>query len=173
MTEAKLLVQGIPPEPLDRPFTVIGHSISRIDGVEKVSGTAEYAGDIQLPNMLCAKILRCPHAHARILKIDTSKAEALPGVKAVISRNNFPDWLTYWYLIPQFAFPEIVSYVGQEVAAVAAVDIDTAERALELIEVDYQELPAVFDPEEALKPTSQKVTPLDVPDSTCPRAPAA
>ncbi|MAH21418.1 MAG: hypothetical protein CMO12_01230 [Thaumarchaeota archaeon] len=173
MTEAKLLVQGIPPEPLDRPFTVIGHSISRIDGVEKVSGTAEYAGDIQLPNMLCAKILRCPHAHARILKIDTSKAEALPGVKAVISRNNFPDWLTYWYLIPQFAFPEIVSYVGQEVAAVAAVDIDTAERALKLIEVDYQELPAVFDPEEALKPTSQKVTPLDVPDSTCPRAPAA
>lgn len=160
--EPKLLVKGWIPPKLDRSFTVVGQRLNRRDAVEKVSGRAVYANDITFPGMLYAKVLRSPYPHARVKKVDTSKAETLPGVKAVISRNNTKDWYTYWYKIPQPAFPEVVTHVGHEVAAVAAETPEAANRAVELIEVEYEPLPAVYDVEEALSENAPVVTYLDV-----------
>jgi len=115
----RLLVEGEPPPALERDLAVIGRSVNRRDALEKVTGQAEYSSDIALPGMLHAKILRCPHAHARIRRIDTSRAEALPGVRAVIGPDNMAGWHTYWYMIAQPAFPTEIAYAGQEVAAVA------------------------------------------------------
>jgi CO/xanthine dehydrogenase Mo-binding subunit len=134
--EPKLLVKGWVPPALDRDFTVVGKRINRRDAIGKVTGKAVYANDISFPDMLYAKILRSPYPHARIKRIDTSKAESLPGVKAVLSKNNTRGWYTYWYKIPQPAFPEVVSFIGQEVAAVAAENIPIALKALSLIEVE-------------------------------------
>ncbi len=135
---------------------IIGASIPRPDAYEKVTGRALYADDIKLPKMLYGKILRSPLPHARIKRIDTSKARALPGVKDVITGLDTPQ-VRYgnWRLVPesQDELPlavDKVRFVGDEVAAVAAIDPETAERALELIEVEYEELPAVFSVEEAL-----------------------
>lgn len=83
MVESKLLVQGTPPPPLEREFTVVGRPLNRRGAVERVTGQAKYSGDMKLPNMLYGMILRCPHPRARIVKIDTSRTEAMPGVKAV------------------------------------------------------------------------------------------
>ena len=157
-----LLVEGAVPPTLDRELTVIGRSVDRKDGVEKVTGAARYSSDIKLPGMLHARILRSPHAHARIRRIDVSRAAALPGVHAVLSRENCADWHTYWYMIPQPAFPEVVAYAGQEVAVVAAEDVDTARRAVELIEVDYEVLPAALNAEAALRPGAPTVPSIDV-----------
>lgn len=150
MGESKLLVKGSPPPPLGRDFTIVGKSLNRRDGVEKVTGRAEYTGDLKLPNMLYGKIRGCPHPRARIVKIDTRKAESMAGVHAVLTKGNTKGWRTYWYEIPQIAFPECITYEGQEVAAVAAEDIDTAQRALELIEVEYEILPPMLDVEKVL-----------------------
>ncbi len=143
------------PEPheydLDK-YKVVGRSLPRWDAVDKVTGKAKYTGDISLPGMLHGKILHSPIAHGIIKRIDTSKAEALPGVKAVITGRDVPD---RQYGVSPARYDEHVlakdkvRYVGDEVAAVAAVDEETAERALKLIEVEYEELPAVFDPYEA------------------------
>ncbi|HAA33834.1 MAG TPA: 4-hydroxybenzoyl-CoA reductase subunit alpha, partial [Firmicutes bacterium] len=135
-------------------YEVIGKSVPRIDGVAKATGRAKYTGDLKFPNMLIGKILRSPHAHARILNIDTSEAEKLPGVKAVITHRDVPS--TKYGLSParwdQTIFCiDKVRFVGDKVAAVAAVDEETAYKALKLIKVDYEVLPAVFDPFEALK----------------------
>ncbi len=150
MDRNKLLVVGTPPPPLSRKYTIVGRSLNRRDGLEKVTGRAEYAGDIRLPDMLYGKILRCPHPRARILKIDTRKAESLPGIHAVLTTENTKGWRTYWYEIPQIAFPECLTYEGQEVAAVAAEDVDIAQRALELIEVEYEILTPMLNAEEVL-----------------------
>ena len=146
----KLLVKGTPPPPLDRDFTVVGKPLNRRDGAEKVTGRAKYSGDIKLPNMLHGKILRCPYPRARIITLDTSRAEALPGVKAVLSKENARGWRTYWYEVPQLAFPECITYEGQEVAAVAAEDIAIAQRALALIDVEYEVLTPMLDAEQTL-----------------------
>ena len=167
-SKPELLVKGWIPPPLGRDFTVVGKPLNRIDGPEKVTGRAKYAGDVRLPGMLYAKILRSPHAHARIKSIDTSEAEKVPGVRAVLSSANCAGWFTYWYSVPQPAFPETVSYVGQEIAAVAADSIDAARNALALIKVEYEELPAVFDVEEAFKRGSAQVTVTDVPNPADP-----
>lgn len=151
MVEGKLLVKGWSPPPLDREFTVVGKPLNRRDGVEKVTGRAKYSGDIKLPNMLYAKILCCPYPRARIVKIDTSRAEALLGVKAVLTKENTKGWRTYWYMVPQIGFPECITYEGQEVAAVAAEDIAIAQRALELIDIEYEVLTPRLDAEETLK----------------------
>lgn len=90
------MVKGVPLPSLDREFTVVGKPLNRRDGVEKVTGCARYSGDIKLPNMLYAKILHCPYPRARIKKIDKSKAGALPGVKAVLTKENTKGWRTYW-----------------------------------------------------------------------------
>ncbi|MFQ5915832.1 MAG: xanthine dehydrogenase family protein molybdopterin-binding subunit [Nitrospinota bacterium] len=133
--------------------SIIGKDIPRIDGAPKASGEAKYAADLDIPGTLCGRILRSRHPHARILNIDTRRAERLRGVKAVVSSRNTP--LVYYgtTIFDQFLFdPEKVRYLGDEVAAVAAADPDTAEEALSLIEVEYEELPAVFDVMEAIQP---------------------
>ena len=150
MAENKLLVKGTPPPPLDREFTVVGKPLNRRDGFAKVTGQAKYSGDIKLPGMLYGKILRCPYLRARIRKIDPSKAEVLPGVKAVLTKENTKGWRTCWYRVPQLAFPETITYEGQEVAAVAAEDIIIAQKALDLIDVDYEVLPPMIEAEETL-----------------------
>ncbi|MDG6997085.1 MAG: xanthine dehydrogenase family protein molybdopterin-binding subunit, partial [Nitrososphaerota archaeon] len=172
-SEARLLVSGESPPKLGREFTIIGRDIDRLEGADKATGTATYAGDMKFEGTLHAKILRSPHAHARILKIDTSDAERLPGVRAVISKNNCEGWNTYWYTIQQPAFPEEVGFYGQEVAAVAAETIEIARKALELIRVEYKVLPAVFDTEEAMKPGAPIVPSLDQVDQSVSRAPHA
>ncbi len=138
-------------------FSVVGKSVNRVDAWDKVTGSAQYAGDIMLPGMLHMKILRSPVPHAKILNIDTSKAKKLPGVKAVITGHDLPKVkFGNWRLFPQtqdeYALKfDRVRYIGDEIAAVAAIDKDIAEEALELIDVDFEELPAVYDLEEAMK----------------------
>ena len=134
---------------------IVNQPMGRIEGPEKVVGKARYAGDLTLPRMVYGKILRSPLPSARVLKIDTKKAEELPGVIAVLTRDDFGDIDPYFG--PAFRDRPIlaidrVRYVGDSVAAVAAVDEATAEYALELIDVDYEELPAVHTIDDALKP---------------------
>ena len=151
MAENRLLVKGTPPPPLDRDLTVVGNSLNRRGAVEKVTGQARYAGDIKLPGMLYGKTLHCPHPRARIKKIDASKAEALPGVHAVLTKESTPKgWRTTWYRVAQLAFPECITYEGMEVAAVAADNVRIAQRALELIDVEYEILTPMLDAEKTL-----------------------
>ncbi|MDP2728555.1 MAG: molybdopterin-dependent oxidoreductase, partial [Dehalococcoidia bacterium] len=134
-------------------YTVIGKSVPRLDAVAKATAQAKYLDDVKLPGMLVGKLLRSPYPHARIKRIDTAKAEALPGVMGVVTGADCPEARTGWTIKDLEVFPrEKVRWLGEPVAAVAALDEDTADRALGLIEVEYQELPAVFDPEEAMKP---------------------
>ncbi|MFQ5912231.1 MAG: xanthine dehydrogenase family protein molybdopterin-binding subunit [Nitrospinota bacterium] len=151
MRENKLLVKGSPPPDLDREFTVVGKPLNRRGAAEKVTGEARYSGDIKLPGMLYGRTLHCPYPRARLLKLDTSRAETLPGVRAILTKDNTGGWRTSWYKVPELAFPEIVTHEGVEVAAVAAEDMPTAQRALDLIDVEYEELPPMLDAEEALK----------------------
>ena len=151
MVESKLLVKGTPPPPLDRELTVVGKPLNRRDAAEKVTGKAKYSGDIKLPGMLYGKILHCPYPRARIVKLDTSKAERLPGVKAVLTKENTKGWRTSWYKVPEIAFPEVITHEGGEVAAIAAEDITIAQKALELIDVEYEVLPPMLDSDETLK----------------------
>ncbi len=136
-------------------YSVIGKRVPRVDAREKVMGQARYAGDYSLPGMLWCKVLRAPLPHARILNIDTSRAERLPGVKAVVTGKDFGGW-TWGFMANTRDEPPLatdkVRYFAEGVAGVAAIDEDIAEEAAELIKVDYEELPAVFDPEEAMKP---------------------
>ncbi|MCC7168158.1 MAG: molybdopterin-dependent oxidoreductase, partial [Rhodospirillales bacterium] len=134
-------------------YAVIGKKTTKTDAVAKVTGGARFATDIYLPNMLWAKVLRSPVPHARILRIDTEKAKKLDGVKAVLTAADVPE-ARYGALVldmGMFARGK-VRYIGEAVAAVAAVTEEIALAALKLIEVEYEPLPAVFDPLEALKP---------------------
>jgi 4-hydroxybenzoyl-CoA reductase alpha subunit len=135
-------------------YSVIGKRVPRIDGRVKATGEAKYAADYDMPGMLWCKILRSPHPHAKILNIDTSRAEKLPGVKAICTGKDFKGWTWGWMPKTRDEPPlavDKVRYLAEAVAAVAAVDEDTAEEATELIKVEYEELPGVFDPEEAMK----------------------
>jgi CO/xanthine dehydrogenase Mo-binding subunit len=135
-------------------FSVIGKRVSKYDSLEKVTGRAEYLIDLKLPGMLHGKILRSRYAHAKISRIDTSKAEELPGVIAVITSENTPR-IRFGFMKDNLPLKEgKVLSNRDEVAAIAAVDEETASRALELIEVEYQKLPAVFDPIEAMEKNS-------------------
>jgi xanthine dehydrogenase molybdenum-binding subunit len=144
----------------DADHAVVGHSVRRRDLLDKVTGHAVYAGDLKLPGMLHGKILRSNVAHARIVRIDASRALALPGVKAVLTHENVPHVLHYGSPHPrsasctkdQYIFDTKVRYWGEGVAAVAAVTEEIAEQALELIEVQYEPLPAVFNTDDALAP---------------------
>ena len=134
-------------------YALIGKRMPRVDSRAKVMGKAKYTADLKLPGLLVGKIKRSPYAHARILSIDTSKAEALPGVKAVVTGKDTEGvkWGVFAYTRDQqFIQTEKVRYIGDEVAGVAAVDEETALRALDLIRVEYEELPAVYDPLEAM-----------------------
>ena len=134
-------------------YAVVGKPVTREDGPEKVSGRTCYSGDLMLPGMLWGKVLRSPFPHARIVHIDTSRAWQLPGVRAVLTGQDLAGMLVGRTLrdVPLLAH-EKVRFVGEKVAAVATDDVDTAEEALTLIDVDYAELPAVFDPVEAMQP---------------------
>ena len=139
---------------------IIGHSVKRVDLLGKVTGAAQYAGDIQLPGMLHARTLRCKVAHANIRRIDTTRALALAGVKAVLTHENVPRVLHAGSPHPrssslaadQYILDRKVRYWGEGVAVVAATTEEIAEAALDLIEVDYEPLPAVFTVEDALAP---------------------
>lgn len=133
-------------------FSFVGTSSTRVDARDKVTGKAVYIDDIRLPGMLYGKVLRSKYAHARILRIDTSRAEKLPGVKVVVTGADLPFVHGESLLDEPFLARDKVRYTGEGVAAVAAVDVATAEEALELIAVEYAELPAVFDPVEATQP---------------------
>ena len=138
-------------------FSVIGKSVVRVDALEKATGEAVYCSDIKLPRMLHAKVLRSPHPHARIVSIDTSRVESLPSVACVITGKDVPNRRFGEVIRDQYAIAkDVVRAVGDPVAAVAAESVDIAEEALELIKVDYELLPAIFDPEEAMS-TDPKV----------------
>src|SRR5687768_1592170 len=140
---------------MSQDLDVVGKPTPRIDAVERVTGRAKYTWDIQLPGMLYARIKRSPHAHARIVRIDTSHAEALPGVHAVITHENASArWHAGDTMHERMAFNNPVRYVGEPVAAVAAVDRHVAEDALDLIEVEYEVLPFVLEAREATESDS-------------------
>src|SRR3990172_8777569 len=136
-------------------YAVIGKPTPRIDAAVKVTGRASYAADLILPGMLWGKVLHSPHPHARILHIDTSRAERLSGVRAVVTGKDAIGGKKYGFLpntrdkLPLET--DKVRYVGDEVAAVAAIDKDIAEEAIDLIRVEYELLPAVLDPEAAMR----------------------
>ena len=167
-----------PPATVDSPgvapLTTVGPATVRIDAVERVTGRATYTGDVRLPGMIYGRVLRSPHPHARIRRIDVSKAEALPGVQAVITHERAPtvwgagsvsggrqynDRIKEITTHRRLLFDNPVKFVGAPVAAVAAVNRHVAEEALGLIEVDYEPLPFVLDPEAALEPDAPHVWP--------------
>ncbi|MBF0483955.1 MAG: molybdopterin-dependent oxidoreductase [Candidatus Omnitrophica bacterium] len=142
----------------------VGKSVPRIDGKGLVTGQTKFTQDVNLPGMLVGKMIRSPHPHARIINIDTSKAENLPGVKAVITAKDTGE---IKFGSNEFFFPHLVDqmplesqkvrYIGDEIGAIAAVDEETAEQALKLIEVQYEILPGVFDALEAMKPGAPQI----------------
>ena len=141
-------------------YSVIGKRVPRTDSLAKAIGSAKYFADIMLPRMLHGKILRSPYPHAKIINIDTSKAKALPGVKVVLTGKDtfgLPYGVSSTLLDEYLLEIDKVRCVGDAVAAVAAVDEDTAEEALSLIDVDYEILPAVFNPFEAMKEDAPKI----------------
>jgi len=139
-------------KPLDPHYQSVGSSPHRSDAQSKATGSAVFIDDMHFRGLLYGRVLRSKFAHARILNIDTSKAEKLPGVKGVVTGADIPYLHGESLKDDRFLAVDKVRYRGEGVAAVAAVDEETAERALSLIEVEYEELPAVFDPEEAAQP---------------------
>jgi carbon-monoxide dehydrogenase large subunit len=131
---------------------IVGQPIGKLEGIGKVSGQARYSGDVTLPGLVWGKALRSPLPHARIVRIDTSRARALPGVLAILTAQDLPDILVgrRMFDMPMLA-RDRVRFVGEKVAVVAAADPDIAEEALALIDVGYEDLPAVFDPVDAIK----------------------
>ncbi len=136
-----------------KSYSVIGRRQPLIDGLTKASGEAKFTADLVLPGMLMGKMLRSPYPHAKILHVDTSKALALRGVKAVVTGVDIPGKKYGFFRSrrDETGLTLKARYIGDPVAAVAAVDDETAIEALDLIKVDYEELPAVYDPEEAMK----------------------
>ena len=138
----------------------VGQSVKRIDGVAKVTGRTRYAGDIDVPGMLIGRCLRSPHPSARIVSIDVRRAKALPGVHAVLIGADVPD-TRYGRMckdIPVLA-KDVARFVGEKVAAVAAETMEIAETALELIDIEYAEMPAVFSTGDAMRPTAPVIHP--------------
>src|ERR1700716_483952 len=141
----------------DKKLKVVGTNPIKHDGIDKVTGRAKFGADLLLPGMLVGKILRSPHAHAKIKSIDTSAAERLPGVKAVVTREDFPEikaGTPGGDMTRNAMAREKALYDGHPVAAVAATSESIAKAALKLIKVDYEVLPHVIDPVEAMAPTA-------------------
>ena len=147
----------------EKDLKVVGTRPLRPDGVDKVTGRARYGADYNLPGQLIGKVLRSPHAHARVISIDTSAAEALPGVKAVVTRDDFADMAVEYAAAGELVINfrdvtrnmmarEKVLYDGHPVAALAATSESIAKKAIKLIKVDYEILPHVIDVVEAMKP---------------------
>jgi carbon-monoxide dehydrogenase large subunit len=140
------------------PYSVVGQPLPLVDGAEKVTGRAVYGTDMTLPGMLCGRLLRSPHAHARITGVDVGEAKRMPGVYAVITAQDLPARRVGVALKDEWVLArDKVRFIGEPVAAVAATDEATAEAALKAIRVEYEELPAVFDAAEAMKPDAPLV----------------
>ena len=152
--------------PTAQKFRVIGRRVPKVDAIDKVTGRAQFGADVLLPRKLVGKVLRSPHAHARIRRIDTSQAAALPGVMAVLTGNDLPTltptatttgasgritWQDY-YLSQEVLARAKVLYHGHAVAAVAATTEEIAVEAVRRIRVDYEVLPHVLDAVEAMRP---------------------
>ena len=144
-------------------FKWVGTRPIRPDGVPKVTGRALYGADVKMPGMIYGRVLRSPHAHARILSVDTSQAEALHGVKAVVTSKDFPEQkfeyigpervaVNFWHVTRNVMAREKALYEGHAIAAVAAMSPSIAEEALSLIKVEYEVLPHAIDVEDAMKP---------------------
>ena len=139
---------------MDQTLKIVGKRQPKVDARERVSGKAKYASDVYLPGMLYAKIHRSPHPHAKVVKIDVEEAKALPGVKAVLTFKDVPSYR--WHAdMPMLT--DIARYEGDNIAVVAAIDDETARAAVDLIKVDYEVLPFILDPEEAMKPETVKI----------------
>jgi len=145
-----------------KDLSVVGKRLPLIDSRARATGTAEYTTDIQLEGMLYGKIIKSPYAHARIVSIDTSKAEALPGVELILTYTDVPK--IQYVSNPQtigiedmYVLEDEVRCVGDEVALVVAESEDVAREAIKLVDIDFELLPAVFDPEDAVKPDSPRV----------------
>ncbi len=139
-------------------LSVVGKPLPRVDAREKVTGAAAYSTDVQLPGMLHGLLLRSPFPHARITRLDASEAERLPGVRAVVTGRDVPGIRLGSLVKDDFVLArDRVRFVGDEVAAVAAEDLETAARALDLIRIDWEELPAVFAAEEALEEGAPRI----------------
>jgi len=139
---------------MNNDLNIVGKRVARSDSLAKVTGDARYTADITLPNMLVAKVLRSPYPHARIARIDLTRALKVPGVKAAVSGFDAYGikWGVFRYTQDHAMLPtDKVRYIGEDVAAVAAIDEETALEALSYIDVDYEPLPAVFDPIESMK----------------------
>jgi len=134
-----------------KKYSYVGKGVPRIDAFEKVTGTAQYTADLRLPGMLHTKLLKSPHAHASIISIDTSEAEKLPGVRAILTGKEAPYKFGIYMQDKEVLAQEKVHHVGEPVVAVAADTEEIAEQAVELIKVKYEELPAVFDQRDAMK----------------------
>ena len=141
---------------MDKGYRHIGKAAPRKDARAIVTGRARYINDIKLPGMLYGRVLRSPHPHARITRIDTVKAEAYPGVKTVLTYKNVPEWKAG---VPyhRCVLDNTVRFVGDAVALIAAETEAIADEALELIEVEYEVLPAVYDMEEAMRPDAPQI----------------
>ena len=153
-----------------KQFKWVGTRPVRPDGVPKVTGRAQYGADLAMPGMLVGRILRSPHAHARIRSIDIAKAAALPGVKAVVTSADFPEQpfayvgpervaQNFWHMTRNVMAREKVLYEGHAVAAVAAASQAIADQALSLIVVHYEVLPHVIDVDEAMQPDAPLLFP--------------
>jgi len=163
-------MQDVPTKETARQFKWVGTRPVRPDGVPKVTGTAQYGADLSMPGMQVGRILRSPHAHARIRSIDIAKAAALPGVKAVVTSADFPEQTfayvgpervaqNFWHMTRNIMAREKVLYEGHAVAAVAAASKAIADEALSLIEVNYEVLPHVIDVEAAMQPDAPLLFP--------------
>jgi CO/xanthine dehydrogenase Mo-binding subunit len=141
--------------PANEKLRIVGKEISRIEGYDKVSGSAVFTSDVILPKMAFARTLRCPLPHATIKKIDISKAEKLPGVLKIISYENTDE--IPWYYGSSLLFDKHLRYQGDEVACVAASTMKIAEQAIKLITVEYKELPFVVDAAKAMKDEAPKL----------------
>jgi CO/xanthine dehydrogenase Mo-binding subunit len=152
------------------PETIVGQRIERVDALDKVTGRAKYTSDLKLSGMLYGAFLRSPHAHARIKRIDTSKAEALPGVKAVLTQaklagkvGKIVDEAHGTSMDFQAFADKKVKYQGEKIGAVAAITKEIAEEAVKLIEVEYEVLPALIDPRDAIKADAPAIHDNDKP----------
>ncbi len=140
-------------------FDVVGKDIAAVGARDVVTGKAVYSPDLEFPNMLVGKLLYSPHACARILKLDVTKARQIPGVAAVMTGADIPgeNSYLYWYPDQPLLVEDQVRYIGDAVAMVAAESEEIAQAALEAIKVEYQPLEGIFDPEEAMKPEAVRV----------------
>jgi len=145
-------------------FSVVGKKVARIDAIDKVTGGAKYAPDLNIRGMLCGALVRSPHPHAKVVSIDATRARSLPGFRAMVTIEELPRVVGYWFLLrsekkekDMFLRDNVVRFIGDPVAAVAAEDEETALRAASMIEVTYEPLPSILDPYDALERKDVKI----------------